>query len=312
MTRRPDGLVSLLDGEPSPERTTPAGGSPHSSFDQLRPPAEDFDLDRARAVCAEITRQLLRDFAPAMTLLQTGERRRVQALVAYARTLLDFAGEGGMEGERLSQINRWQFALDQALGGEPPGQPVFVALAAAESVRPWPRQALDELSAVARRRITSGPPATGEAVAAAYRRLTEACVSALTGTGCPSSLAVLGEALLRLQTLLGWRDRLFHLRPDLGLTADDPCRFGAVVAKEAAVVRRLLEGTTAATEAPGRHYARVARFVRAAAVALLDRIDDDPEAAEPPQLGVASRLRLLVTARVRARRTPSKRHESRG
>src|SRR5262245_65215795 len=103
--------------------------SHHSRLDaEIRRPAEDFDEEKAAALCAEITRNLLGDFAPALLLLPAPERRRVQALLAYASTLFDFARQRGVEGERLAQINRWEFTLEAALSGQRIGQPVFLRM----------------------------------------------------------------------------------------------------------------------------------------------------------------------------------------
>jgi hypothetical protein len=134
-------------------RADALAGSRHRRLaDEIPPPLEDFDPEHAAALCAEVCREWLGDYAPGLALLPPGERRRVQALAAYARTLYDFARQRGLQGERLAQINRWEFALETALAEKPVGQPVFVAMAGCERERPWPRQALDEIAAAARRR----------------------------------------------------------------------------------------------------------------------------------------------------------------
>jgi hypothetical protein len=82
-------------------------------------------------------------------------------LTAWAVALFDLAqrpGLAGLDGDRLAQINAWEFRTEEALDGDPPPQPVFVALAREEDSRPWPREALDALVAIARRR----PRAAGE------------------------------------------------------------------------------------------------------------------------------------------------------
>ena len=108
---------ALARSRPQPARRRAAGRS------------SDFDEERAAALCAAICRNLLGDFAPALLLLAARRAARVQALLAYARTLFDFARQRGVEGERLAQINRWEFTLESALAGQPVGQPVFVAMA---------------------------------------------------------------------------------------------------------------------------------------------------------------------------------------
>jgi hypothetical protein len=64
--------------------------------------------------------------------------------------MLDFASQPGLEGERLAQLNRWEFETESALEGRPAGQPVFVAMSEAHRNRPWPTKALEALGRVAR------------------------------------------------------------------------------------------------------------------------------------------------------------------
>ena len=307
---RPSGLVSLLGGEAPPpgrrpdEREPPAGGSTHSSFYRLTPPREDFDPVRARTVCAEITRDQLRDFAPGLVLLSAASRRRAQALFAYARTLLDFAADATLEGERLAQINRWQFGLEEALAGEPPGQPVFVAMAGCHAEEPWPPEPLDELAALARRRVSAGRPATGDDWSRANRALVAAVWTALTGEPCPRRALAAGEAALRLRSLLGWHDRLFHTRPDLGLGGDYGAEaFRRAVGSEIEIVRALLEESAGPGKADGssprcRELGRTLHFASGGTRILIDRIEAGLGDAGPPRLGAAARVRLLLAARL--------------
>ncbi|MEE2775189.1 MAG: squalene/phytoene synthase family protein [Acidobacteriota bacterium] len=300
---RPDGLVSLLggSGDTPGSRSSGEGRSVHSSFYDLTPPKADFDAGRARVVCAEIARQLLGEFAPALAVLSATHRIRAQALVAYARTMLDFTSDATLEGERLAQINRWQFALEQAFDGEPAGQPVFIVLADCERESPWPREPLDELAAFARTRIARGRPLTGAELSVEAVRLATTVLAALTTSPLPSGMEALAEAAVRLHSLLGWRESLFHTRPDLGLDASDQ-KLGSVIAAESISIRALLShavqraepGSRAGLPAPA---ARVAHFVATASTALLDRIDDDPDAAHAPRLNALTRLRLVLGAR---------------
>ena len=141
------------DEQPTPE----ALRSAHTRLvDELRPPLDDADPQRARSICAQICRDLLGDLAPSLTLLPAEERRRVQAVAAFARTLFDFAVQPGLEGGRLAQINRWEFELETALAGQPRGQPVFLSMAAEDRHRRWPRRSLDEIVSLARRAATVG------------------------------------------------------------------------------------------------------------------------------------------------------------
>src|SRR3954468_16096264 len=96
---------------------------------ELSPPVENLDEEKAEELCAGIVRNLLGDFAPALLLLPGTERRRAQALLAHAFALFDFARQGGLEGEKLAQINRWEYTLEAALAGEPASQPIVLRMA---------------------------------------------------------------------------------------------------------------------------------------------------------------------------------------
>lgn len=163
---RPHGSLDLLDatgpagtprdGVPDPSwRADALGRSRHSRLaSEMREPLDDADPDRAERLCAEVTRDALGDYAPALLLLSADRRRRAQTLTAWTVALFDFAlrpGFAGLDGDRLAQINAWEFRTEEALDGNPPGQPVFVAMAREEIASPWPREALDEIGAMARR-----------------------------------------------------------------------------------------------------------------------------------------------------------------
>ena len=119
-------------------------------------------------------------------------RLRAQALIAYARTLLDFARDRSLEGERLAQINRLEFELEAALGGEPTGQPVFVQLAALEREQPWPREAFDEIASIARSRVSFGLPANARTADAQRHRLARAVLRAMLGAAPSAELEAAG------------------------------------------------------------------------------------------------------------------------
>ncbi len=225
MKRSPPGPapVERASGRPPSDaewRADALARSQHSRLDELMAePLEDHDAERAGAVCAEITRRGLRDFAPALVLLSPAERRRVQALAAFGLTLFDFARQSSLEGEKLSQINRWSFDLESTLAGAPPGQPVFVLLAATHAEKAWPEEALLRLANSARRRaLRARARSAGEAerdargLAAALAgallpEATEGVVDGLAGLLRVSRLVGLGEDRRRHQAGLA-RDEL--------------------------------------------------------------------------------------------------------
>jgi hypothetical protein len=281
--------------------------SPHSRLDQeIRRPDEDFDEERALELCAEVARNLLGDFAPALVLLPTPDRQRVQTLLAYAFTLFDFARQHGVEGERLAQINRWQFTLESALGGQPVGQPVFVRMACEERRRAWPAEALDEIAACARRRATRPRPATPEQADADAERLVRAAATALLGKEPPGEVNAFLGALVRLRALQSLGSEVQGKRNPLAVsempddwTEPDPQRLFAAAQRECLRLRpRLLRAPRSLLELPAG-YRRAAVFCLLAAMRLLTQIEEGDAGLlqTPPQLGVMSRLGLLARAR---------------
>ncbi len=171
-------------------------------LDRLIEPLEDRDPDRSARICGAVCRAVLADFAPALILLPPSARTRLQALTAWTATLFDFAAQSGLEGERLAQINRWEYELDRALGGEPAGQPVFLALAAEQAARPWPPGGFAAFSHVARRRVALPLPATVHEAARTARRLAGAALASLAPEAAgEEDLVEIGAALLRLRRL---------------------------------------------------------------------------------------------------------------
>jgi phytoene/squalene synthetase len=286
--------------------------SGHSRLaEELRAPQDDFDEQRAEAVCGDICRGLLGDFAPALLLLSALERQRVQALLAYTHTLFDFARQHGVEGERLAQINRWEMTLEIVLSGQPVGQPIFVRMAREQRRRAWPAPALDDLTACARRRVLRPRPTTlGEADTDAIR-LARAVATALLGQEPPGEVCDFLGALVRLRTLqvIGgdvrrnrWPIAHSELPDDWSVHEGrpDPQRLLDAVHRECGRLRpRLLSAPRGLVELPAG-YRRAAVFCLLAALRLLSGLEDGgTEVLEkPPQLGVLSRIGLLARARL--------------
>lgn len=305
------------DGHPTgPESATwradALARSRHSRLDQeVRAPGEDFDEERALALCAEVTRNLLGDFAPALLLLPVFDRQRTQALLAYAFTLFDFARQRGVEGERLAQINRWEFTLETVLSGQPVGQPVFVRMAREQRRRAWPVEALDEIAACARHRATRPRPATPAEADANAERLARAVATALLGTAPPGEVCAFAGALVRLRSLQslgteveGKRNPLAvsELPEDWSTDGDAgpaPRRLVEAAHGECGRLRpRLLRAPRGLIGLP-RGYRRAAVFCLLAALRLLTGIEasDETLLRTPPRLGLLSRLGLLARAR---------------
>ncbi|HEY4595100.1 MAG TPA: squalene/phytoene synthase family protein [Thermoanaerobaculia bacterium] len=274
---------------------------------ELNPPAEDLDEEKAEELCAGIARHLLGDFAPALLLLPGTERRRAQALLAYTYGLFDFARQGGLEGEKLAQINRWEFTLEAAFAGERTGQPVFLRMARENERRRWPVDALDDLATAARRRALRRRPATvadtdGEALS-----LGRAVAAALLEKSLNAEVDGLASALVRLGALQRLGEETAGRRCPLPASEVeegedgrlDPAHLLAAARRECPRIRsRLLRAPRGLVGLP-HGYRRAAVFSLLAALRLLTEIED-PETdllKASPRLPLGARIGLLMRAR---------------
>jgi len=283
--------------------------SQHSRLDEvLIRPTEDHDPQRAAVLCSEVTRRALRDFAPALVFLTPRDRRRLQAVAAFGLTLFDFARQSSLEGERLAQINRWRFDLELTLEGEPPGQPVFVLLAATDEEPSWPREALDRLVGCASRRAVQQRLGSAEAVDRQARQLAEV-LSAALAPEADRAAAHLVAALLRVRRLVDLgEDRRRH---QAGLGTDElPESWqaqGPLSAGELTDVIRLecdrldaaLEATQGLASLP-KPWRRALTYGVLGARRLVARARDaGADVLEaPPTLGALERLGLLLRSRL--------------
>ncbi|HEY4592030.1 MAG TPA: squalene/phytoene synthase family protein [Thermoanaerobaculia bacterium] len=274
---------------------------------ELSPPVENLDEEKAEELCAGIVRHLLGDFAPALLLLPGTERRRAQALLAYTYGLFDFARQGGLEGEKLAQINRWEFTLEAAFAGERTGQPVFLRMARENERRRWPVDALDDLATAARRRALRRRPATvadtdGEALS-----LGRAVAAALLEKSLNAEVDGLASALVRLGALQRLGEETAGRRCPLPASEVeegedgrlDPAHLLAAARRECPRIRsRLLRAPRGLVGLP-HGYRRAAVFSLLAALRLLTEIED-PETdllKASPRLPLGARIGLLMRAR---------------
>lgn len=283
--------------------------SRHSRLDEeVRPPENDFDEEKAGLLCSEIARNVLGDFAPALLLLPGTERRRAQALVAYAYALFDFARQSGVEGEKLAQINRWELTLETALSGQPVGQPIFLRMARENERRRWPADALDELAACARRRaIRRRQPSTIAEAEVEALSLGRAVAAALLEKDLNAEIDGLASALVRLWALQHLGDEVSRNRCPLPATEVrqgddgryDPGQILEAARRECQRVRsRLLRAPRGLAGLP-HGYRRAAVFSLLAALRLLTEIEAEETDLlnAPPRLGVGSRIGFLLRAR---------------
>jgi phytoene/squalene synthetase len=274
---------------------------------ELSSTLDDFDVAKAEELCAGLARGVLGDFAPALLLLPGTERRRAQALLAHAYALFDFARQVGMEGEKLAQINRWDFTLETALGGEPVGQPVMLCMARENERRRWPVDALEDLTAAARRRATRARPATAIDADVEALSLGRAIAGALLEKNLNAEVNGLASALVRLAALQRLGEEIAARRCPLPAAevAEEPgCRFDpaqllAAVGRECPRIRsRLLRAPRGLVGLP-HGYGAAAVFALLAGLRLMTGIED-PESdllKAPPRLGLSERLGFLARAR---------------
>jgi phytoene/squalene synthetase len=300
--------AAVRDGHPTDPawRADARARSVHSRLPEIQP-LEEGDGDKAAELCAEMTRDLLGDFAPSLLLLPANERQRVQALLAYAVALFDFARRGGLPGERLCEIDRFAGNLDRALDGERVGQAIFLRMAREHARRRWPLEALEELGDCARRRALRVQPATVVQVEAEARGVVGALGRALLENGWNAEVQSLAAALFRLQILrrlgLGMAARRCPLpAEELALDPDralGPNELEAAVRRECARLRpRLLRAPRGLVDMPVG-YRRAWVFALLAAVRFLSDLEDGDTGplAPSPRLPTRVRLGLLLRAR---------------
>jgi len=275
--------------------------------DEMRPPLEDHDPERAARICAEISRAALSDFAPALILLPSDLRRRAQALTAFTVTLFDFAHQPGIEGERFAAINRWEFELENALSGTPAGQPVSVRMAAEEAQRRWSRTALESLVSIARRRITRPTPSTADLLGQEFRSIGAALVEGILGDPCSEPIAELAGACLRVGALVNLyeadRQGRVYLPPvesqahDGSETGKTNQLFERVAAEIGRLHIHLDAGMRTISTLPPE-IRPAGRYLVRAANLLLDRVARRGADAslDCPRIGIGRRLALIARA----------------
>jgi phytoene/squalene synthetase len=285
-------------------RLVPGGGPPASAAAETGGGGGGAAPGRATAEAPEafaagLTRELLGDFAPALLLLPATERSRVRTLLAYAGTLLGCAGEQGPEGERLARIDRWQSDLERTLAGAG-GPPVCRRMARESARRRWPSDALEELAAVARRRVLAPRPASATAAEAEARSLARAAGGALLETRLNAEVAGFAGALIRLHALQHLGASLARGRCPLpeGEGLDGPVLTAAVERECARLRPRLLRGPRGLVELPAA-YRRAGAFALLAGLRLLSLVEEAGPGllAAPPRLSAATRIGLLARAR---------------
>jgi 15-cis-phytoene synthase len=276
-------------------------------------------VERAYAVCEQVTREQARNFSYGIRLLPTAKRRALSAVYAMARRIDDI-GDGDLpDDQKLEALERTQATLHHldAAGTDP----VCVALHDVEQRFPIPMDAFDELVAGCRADVSVHSYETFDDLVG-YCRCVAGSVGRLsTGIYRPADLDrcwELADALgvaLQLTNILRdlLEDRLagrvylphdhlvrFGCTLDLdssGHLADPEERFAALVRFEAAraeewyqhglrLLPRLDRRSAACTAAMAGIYHR-----------LLARIAADPELVRERRLSLPTTTKLAVAAR---------------
>jgi len=269
---------------------------------------DQHDRGRAEEICGQVSRLALQDFAPALLLLPSLDRHRLQALTAYALTLFDFARQTGLEGERLTAINRWEFDLEAALDGQPAGQPVFVLIHALEQQRPWAREGFDHLHAFARRRCVQPRPPDRRAAERDALHLGKSLAWLLLEAEPADPVARFAAALVRLRGLTDLGDDLRRHRARLPISELPDSWFSGNRAEPQALVvairnecRRLdsvIESREYRSQVP-QDLRAAARYSQRTAQKLLKQVESAGlnVVEKPPRVGLLDRLGLLVRSR---------------
>ena len=281
-------------------------GSRHSRWiDELRQPLDLHDKARAEELCGQVSRLALQDFAPALLLLPGSCRLRLQAITAYALTLFDFARQSGLEGERLTAINRWEFNLEAALDGQPPGQPVYVLIHALEQQRPWVREAFDHLHSCARHRCMQMRPPDRRTAEREARLLGKSLAWLVMEEEPTEPTAGFASALVRLRGLLDLGDDLRRHRARLPVSElpdswaadgqEDPHILASAIQGECLRLEPLLEPRDLIGQFP-QELRAATRYAQRTARHLLKQVRsaDVSVLGTPPRMGLWHRLGLLL------------------
>lgn len=308
---RPSPVERVRGSRPEEEtwRADALAGSRHSRWvEELRQPLDLHDREQAEEICGQVARLALQDFAPAQLLLSKPDRQRLQAVTAYALTLFDFARQSGLEGERLTAMNRWDFDLEATLDGQPVGQPVFVLIHALEQQRPWNREAFDLLHATARHRCVQIRPPDRQAAEREAHLLGKSLAWLLLPAEPDDPVAHFAAGLIRLRGLLNLGDGLRRHCASLPLS-ELPESWSPDHGANRQALEKAIRNEVARLESvmESREYLRLmprdlraaARYCQRAAQQLLRQVQEVGATLieAPPRVGLLDRLGLLVRSR---------------
>lgn len=202
----------------SPESTTAAAPRP--------------TLKQAYAHCGELARSHYENFPVASLLLPAAMREPVSVVYAFARTADDLADEGDAdEATRISRLKEFGRSLDAAARGEPPPDPVFVALADVLAVRKLPVSLCHDLLSAFRQDVTTRRYGNFDEVLDYCRRSADPVgrlLLYLHGSATEENLTRSDRICTALQLINFWQDLAqdFDENDRIYVPLDDMRRFG--------------------------------------------------------------------------------------
>lgn len=199
-------------------------------------PAPD-DVAAAYAHCAELARDHYENFPVASRLLAPELRAPVSVIYGFARGADDLADEGDAHPEaRLDALDRWAAMLDAAAAGNPPGHPVFIALADVLARHALPPQLLHDLVDAFRMDVRQRRWADFDAVLHYCRHSANPVgrlLLHLDGSATPENLADSDRICTALQLTNFWQDLGQDVDENdrIYLPEDELARYGVTAAQ---------------------------------------------------------------------------------
>jgi squalene synthase HpnC len=189
-------------------------------------------LPQAYAHCREMAHSHYENFPVASLLLPPAMREPVSVVYAFARTADDLADEGEAdEAARLAALEQFGQWLDASARGEPPPDPVFIALADVLERRGLPVSLCHDLLSAFRQDVTTRRYATFEDVLDYCRRSADPVgrlLLHLHGSASDTNLTRSDRICTALQLINFWQDLTqdFEENDRIYVPLEDMRRFG--------------------------------------------------------------------------------------
>ncbi|MEX0899915.1 MAG: squalene synthase HpnC [Gammaproteobacteria bacterium] len=195
------------------------------------------EIDAAYAHCARLVRAHYENFPVASRLLPTRLRAPISVIYAFARGADDFADEGDAPpAERLAQLDDWGRMLDAAAAGNPPENPVFIALADVLARHALPVRLLHDLIDAFRMDVRQARWPTYDALMHYCRHSADPVgrlLLHLDGSATPDNLRDSDKICTALQLINHWQDLGQDAEENdrVYVPEDEMARYGVTVAQ---------------------------------------------------------------------------------